>query len=181
VEKECKDGSEIKRFFHPAIDDERYLIIHIDTDVSQDYGIAAVTSSKAAMAGLREQVIAKVKSWMSHYTPGGPIFYGIAIKSIDAWVLAIFDGNKDETGLLHHPKDRLDKAINSKISERERKKLSAKKTFDRYSQLSKDFRKGKNLKKYAEQNESLRLFMEGLKAHFIGQILLALQQKTKKE
>jgi hypothetical protein len=163
VKKECESATEINNFFE-IIADSRYLVIHLDADTRQDFGVFEPDnlSDKKDMSMLRQNIIAAVKSWLP--SPDNPnIIYAIAIQAIESWVLTLFLDDK-ETGLLLNPKKRLEYQIKTKYSDKELLKINSLSAYDRFLAISKDFAKKKKVTLCLERNQSLKDFFMDLEA-----------------
>jgi hypothetical protein len=125
-----------------------------------DAGSRAATSPPYADA-LRDNVIAEIDGWLEgEYKQ--QLRYAIAIEETEAWVLALFV-SKDT--LDHHdPKRVLDRFLNSPqgLSEKQRRRLFQLEEYDRFDELSRDFRRKKNVEAAAGRNRSLALFIASL-------------------
>lgn len=166
VRQECIERTKIANFFD-SIENNRFIIIHLDTDTRFEQGYEVSEPKKANtpiyFTVLRENVKSKVNEWLENQYIEN-IVYAIAIEETDAWILTIYTDD-EETGIFPNAKERLNKEINKPnvFSEKERKKLFQLDTFQRYHSLSYDFRKPKKLAQLANQNLSLKLFCEELK------------------
>ncbi len=165
VKQECIDKIEINKFFD-KIENNRFIVIHLDTDTRFEKGYEVSEPSKentpSYFTALRENIKNKINEWLENQFVENMI-YAIAIEEIDAWILTIYT-NSEETGIFPNAKERLLKEINkpNTFSEKERKKLFQLDTFQRYHSLSYDFRKPKKLAQLASQNLSLKLFCKDL-------------------
>lgn len=139
-----------------------YVIIHIDTDVSEEkhYEVPRHKDGKRiADEELVQKVIEKFKEYM---TPGvydtyrEKIIFAIAIDSTECWLLPLYyDDNrrsKKENCL-----DTLNQAL-GKLG----KAITEKKAKD-YHKISKDYCKHKRLMAVYENNPSLKIFIEEIR------------------
>lgn len=168
VKKACEEGDKIHNFLGP-FESERFVVIHIDTDVRFEKGFEVnspqTLESKEDLELLHTNVIEKIKGWLGEDAPLSDLSFAIAIQEIDAWVLPIYDSPKKDTGLLPNPKERLRRSLNKKLSTKERTKVFGLEDdkYMQYHQLTKkDFRKKKLLKKVLASNLSLRYFYNAL-------------------
>lgn len=166
VKKRCEEGAVVQRFFE-GIDDQRFLVIHLDTAERLDIGFKVVEPKKEDVpeyvSQVREAVVVKLKEWLSENFNERTAF-AIAVEEAEAWVMPIFDTNVSETGFYPTPKERLLRVLNrsNDLSDKDRKRLFQMDEFDKFLELSSPLRKGKNLRACAEQNASLRLFCSDL-------------------
>lgn len=169
VKKVCQEREKIDRFFDNPIEQGAFIVVHLDTAERhrEDYNVTGPTKNsglelKQYCNLLRMSVINKVDEWLENSYPN-KIAYAIAIEETDAWVLTIYDkGNKD-TSTHQNPKELLNKELNRALTDKQ-KTLLRTKTFEKYNQLSSDFRKKRKLAVYMEKNESLKLFCGSLEA-----------------
>lgn len=160
VKQECRELARVIEFLEVPLDEERLLVIHLDTAEMENTGYEAVRPADSNPVKIRESVIAKIKEWMNGYDTTN-IRFAVAVEETDAWLLTLYIRQGD-TCSYKTPKERLQKELNKALSSREIRKLSGMGTFDRYWELSKDFRKAKKLRECAGKNHSLRLFYESL-------------------
>jgi hypothetical protein len=171
VKQECIDRAKIQDFFD-GIENNKFIIIHLDTDTrfEQGYEVSEPPKENTPIyfASLRENVKRKINEWLEN-TFIEKLVYAIAIEEIDAWVLTIYT-RSEETGVFPNAKERLLREINrpNTFSDKERKKLFQLDTFQRYHSLSYDFRKPKKLAQLVNQNLSLKLFCEDLEGFNTG-------------
>lgn len=85
----------------------------------------------------------------------------VAIEEIEAWVLTICTDRQGDTCRFNDPKDELNRVLNRKLSKKE-KRILRYDELEKFKELSKKFRRPKNFEKYANFNESLKLFCESL-------------------
>ena len=112
---------------------------------------------------LCDHVKSKMQDWLGDNPPENVLF-AIAVQEIDAWVLTIYDDKQKETGLLLNTKEKLFTLLNKTLAKKDRKVLSMNDDkLNQYAELSKAFRKEKQLKTYTKRNHSLLLFYESLK------------------
>lgn len=164
IKQDCCELSPITDFLEVPLDEERLLIIHLDTAEAELTGYEAIRPSdedtRQYSINLRNNVIAKVREWMNNYDTT-KIRFAIAVEETDAWLLTVYT-SKGDTCHYKNPKERLHYELNRKLSIRKKNELFSKSSFERYSELSKPFRKEKELKKCAQKNHSLHLFYESL-------------------
>ena len=162
VKKECTTGTLLSEFLDSPIDEERLVVIHIDTaeaelpgyDVTRPSG-----STRESILELHRRVTAKLDEWLAG-RKSDRFRYAIAIEETEAWVLTLY--SKKETSGSRDPKKALQRELGQRHSDKERKQLSQLSTYKRHEKLSRDFTKQRTLKDCATRNHSLRLFLESL-------------------
>jgi len=167
VKKECQERQKINVFFDSPIEQESFIVLHLDTAERhlKDYNVLEPVknggiNNEEYCNQLRGNVINKLNEWLEN-SHQDKIAYAIAIEETDAWVLTIYDNGKADTSSYQDPKKRLGDELNRILKPKEKNILRAK-TFEKYDWLSHDFRKKKNLLFYSTKNESLKLFCESL-------------------
>lgn len=168
VKQNCLNKEKLSDFID-TFEDERFVVIHIDTDVRNEVGFDVNEPSELKNSDdiikLRQNIKNKITEWLDNFHTE-KIAFAIAIQEIDAWILTSFDKGKKDTGLYLNAKERLKKALNQPnlLSDKSRKKIFSL-NHDKYKQydlLSNDFRNGKKLSKILDKNVGLRLFCEEL-------------------
>lgn len=166
VKKSCEDRNKISEFLQ-CFDDERFVIIHIDSDTRNEIGFGVEEpKSIASLENIEEllsNICLKMQEWLQNEFIE-KIIFAIAIQEIDSWILAIFSDK--ETGTLLNAKERLTRILNDPkfFSEKEKKKIFSleQRKFEQYSLLSEVFRKDKKLNLAIQRNYSLKAFCEKL-------------------
>lgn len=164
VKRECSERAKIDEFLESPIDEERLVVIHIDTaEASQpgyDVDPPAGRTPKDVVE-LRRRVVERVDHWLRGLATDR-LRYAVAVQEMDAWVLTIFS-SKDTAGRVDAKRDLL-KAVNGPKGprERERKKLFQMGKYQQYAELSRPFRSRRSLDECAGRNGSLRLFVDSL-------------------
>lgn len=164
VKRECIDYARIHEFLDTPLDEERLVIIHIDTAEAELAGYDVVRPAGKghdAAIELRRRVAAKLDDWIGRRSTQH-LRYAIAVEETDAWILALY--STKETSTHRDPKQVLARELNRQLSDKERKRLFQLKAFDRYDKLSQSFRKRSALQASAKRNQSLRQFLESLPA-----------------
>lgn len=168
VKQNCENRDKLSDFFD-FVDDNRFLVIHIDSDMRNQVGFDVYNPNNlktvADIEVLRNNIIQKITEWLNQEYID-KIVFAIAIQEIDSWLLAIHS-NK-ETGFFPNAKERLDRFFNGpSLSKKERQKIFAfeKDKLKQYELLSSDFRKKNKLNSIATNNISLKLFIDDL-SHF---------------
>jgi hypothetical protein len=165
VKKECVEYSTLSDFLESPIDEEKLVVIHIDTAEAERTGYDVrrpkAEPGLAYTSELYNRVLAKLKEWLAG-RGSEHIRYAIAVEEMDAWILTIYS-NKD-TSVQRDPKKTLERKLNqpNRMSEKERKRLFQLGEYAFREKLSLPFRKPKTLVECSTRNESLRLFVESL-------------------
>jgi hypothetical protein len=165
VKHECLTYSRIDEFLNSPLDEERLIVIHIDTAecAHPNYGVSRPKTQPGAEHAeeLRARIAAKLGEWL-----GGRdterLRYAIAVEETDAWLLTLYW--RKETSAARDPKKALHQELNhsNHFSAKDLKRLFQQAAFRKYDELSKPFRKRKRLQDCLSQNKSLRLFLESL-------------------
>lgn len=164
VKSECIDRSRIREFVSNAIDDEVLVVIHIDTAEAHLKGYDVERPSRDAEdypERLRALVVARINTWLEHEMLA-PIRYAVAVEETEAWVLTIY--SKKDTCRHGNPKEKLRDEVNRSLSAKERKRHFQRREFEQASELTRPFRKLRELEECATRNVSLRLFVDSLKS-----------------
>jgi hypothetical protein len=162
VKKECTTGSLLEEFLNSPIEEERLIVIHIDTAEAElsGYDVTRPSGSTQDFAiELHRRVTAKLDEWLSG-RKSDQFRYAIAIEETEAWILTLYQ--KKETSTARDPKKALKKVLSQHHSDKERKQLSQMRAYEHHDWLSRDFRKRRTLEECATRNHSLRLFVESL-------------------
>lgn len=163
VKKECTTGALLEEFLNSPIDEERLVVIHIDTAEAERPGYDVTrppSSTKDSAIELHRRVAAKLDEWLSK-RKSDQFHYAIAVEETEAWILTLYQ-KKKETSTARDPKKALQKELNQRHSDKERKQLSQMRAYEHHDKLSRDFRKRRTLDDCATRNHSLRLFLESL-------------------
>jgi len=167
VKQECLDGTLLEDFLNSPIDEERRVVIHIDTAEAElpGYDVRRPPDSAPHSATeLHKRVAAKLDEWLAGRGKGR-IRHAIAVEETEAWTLTLYV--EKETSTYRDPKKALERTREStnRLPEKQRKRLRQLKSSDTYTyhdELSREFRKRRTLKDCATHNHSLRLFLEVL-------------------
>ena len=140
-----------------------FIIIHIDTDVSAEFGIQH-NSSKENRSLTPTELIAYAKAnLISRIAPAlykrisSKIIFAIAVHSTECWLLPLWETQKAKQAQIANCLDRINNAIQPKL-----KFTIGKKEVAYYRKLSDPFAKAKVLKEKYKLNPSLRVFVEEL-------------------
>jgi hypothetical protein len=151
VQQDCADGARIAQFFSVAGND--LLVIHLDTAEADQYGVERPEKKNHPeyCRQLRERVTGQIRSWLENgaEVPEHQIAYAVAIEEIEAWMLCLF-GYSNTHGSAN-PKEKLKSAAS-------KKNLKFREDFAGYHELSRGFRKKKDLDAVRNQNPSLDAF-----------------------
>ncbi len=169
---ECRRRTNLEDFLENQLDEERLVVIHIDTAEAHHpgYEIARPDRKDPQYSDrLRFLVIQKMEALL------GPELarsarYAIAIEETEAWLLTLDDTQDDrDTGARRNPKKWMEdastkqrrdgKARAKKPREEDRKKKSP---YADAHERSLAFREGDQLEACADRNRSLRLFVNSL-------------------
>jgi len=168
VKQHCIDKELIEEFFDDPFENEKILIIQIDTAERNLKGYEifepARSKSKKYSEELRENVIQKIKKWLNK--PFENICYAIAIEETEAWLLTLFHTKKNDTGEYLNVKSKFNKEINQNTNRKFKNTLKLKDEFIKNDMLSKPLSKQRELKKARAKNRSLDLFCVSLENHF---------------
>jgi hypothetical protein len=169
VRQKCIERTNITRFFNNPIDDNRFLIIHLDTAerFQKNYDVTepAISQKEGYVEEVRSNVIRKMNEWMGDQS-SNQIDFAVAVEETDAWVLTIFENSTKETAYLPNAKERLKRIINKPnfMRNKDRKSFFQMSVFEQYRKLSADFRKTEKLtQNYCLRNKSLSLFCDDLR------------------
>ncbi len=167
----CLEKSRIADFMN-ASNETRFVIIQVDTAETHLTGYEVEKPDKSGdtySSVLRENVITRINGWLDGQF-AEHVYYAVTIEEIEAWLLPIFGERATETAKFNDPKEKLQKLLSTKLTDKERKKLFQEQPFDRYAKLSKEFRNKKSLEKHCRQNESLLLFCRSLEKVAVSEI-----------
>jgi hypothetical protein len=174
VLEECRTRTKIEDFLRNDDADARLVVIHIDTAEAHHPGYDIPRPDRQAPDYsdlLRALVVAKIDGLLGPDLAAG-VRHAIAVEETDAWVLTIHDDQGDrDTCTRPNPKARLEHVLDGKAPRgktRERRpregiaRARKKSEYERYDELSSDFRDGVRLHACAERNRSLRIFVDSL-------------------
>jgi len=164
VKQACVEKNKLVDFF--SVEEERYIILQIDTAEAEEINYEVERPEKRANPDysrvLRNNVIDKINEWLENQF-NEQIFYAIAIEETEAWVLTIYTDQKRDTCKYNDPKDELYKVLNRKLSKKDINKiLKCDNELEKFDKLSQKFRRKKDLMRYVNLNESLKIFCDSL-------------------
>lgn len=179
VLKECEERVNIEAFLDNPLDEERLVVVHIDTAEAhlQGYDVRRPPDRKAATYcdELRRGVVGKINELL------GPelaerVRHAVAVEETDAWVLTIYEERKRDTASFFNAKKQLELVLARGGSgrgatgrDRPRRDAAGKggstresSAYQRYHELTVSFRDGASLDTCAGRNRSLRVFVDSL-------------------
>ncbi len=168
----------VKRYFEErkflqALQFNKYLVIHIDTDIAADFGISLIQDGRQLTDDeLLDQVEAKFQEYVGPeiWTSSSDRFlFAIGFNSIECWLLPlVFDKSKKitlkkTTGCLEAIDHERRKKKQTTLSRPHPKKPdSYQKNSDTYKELSRSFTKRNVVEKYASNNRAFTRFLQQL-------------------
>ncbi|MEG4812945.1 phage tail protein [Microcoleus sp. K5-D4] len=155
------------RDFQEALQFIDYIIIQIDTDVSEDYNIPKQDENgEFTPQQLIEKVIEKFRGaigddFYSKYQQ--KIIFAISVHSIECWLLPLYYTDKKKKYKFKNCLDTLNLQLAKKTD-----KIDAKaKNPEDYRKISKPYRQHKVLMKHYAENPSLKIFIEEIQSRDI--------------
>ncbi len=144
--------------FREALPFKDYIIIQIDTDVAQDYGISRPET--LTVEEVIEKVIDKFKGligekFYEEYCKD-KIIFAIAVYSIECWLLPLYESRAN---LKAETKNCLDR-LNQKLKKGKFTIDPKNKNIKYYRDISKKYHKHRILMKHYKENPSLKIFIE---------------------
>ncbi len=150
--------------FREAFQAISYIIIQIDTDICEEYGVpkneaGKTLSPEELVSKVTEKFIAQIG--IDFYEKVAErIIFAVSVHSIECWLLPIyFPNDKAKKGKTVNCLDTLNLALSKKESFTIDK---SHKNFDYYAKISTIFSKNKELKKYYPHNPSFAIFIQKL-------------------
>jgi hypothetical protein len=162
VKRECIERGRIREFVQNSIDDEILVVIHVDAAEAHDKGYDVQKPPRDDpnyATVLRQRVIEKINTWLDGEFVDR-VRHAVAVEETEAWVLTIL--STKDTSTHGDPKEQLRKLLGKTMSDKERKRHFQLKEYDQAHALTRPFRKRRDLEKFAERNQSLRLFVDSL-------------------
>lgn len=167
VRRECLAQNRISEFIDSPVEDERFVIIQMDSAERGEYGVPEPNRSHIAdwkeySRQVRENIIAKISEWTENKF-GNRLLYAICVEELDAWLIPLYDSGIPETAQKANAKEYLWRQCISVLKPKEKNAIvSCIRLSDSYYKLSEGLKKSKVLKQCACHNESLRLFCDSL-------------------
>ncbi len=165
IRENCINSEKIDTFLN-SCDDDGFVIIQIDTSERNEPGYNVSLPRKHGMQltnyciELRDNVINKIKEWLGNNYLNDKFYFAIAIEEIEAWVLTIY--STANSARFNDPKRALNRELRRQLSNREFNKIFQQKTFRKFFELTRKFRRRRDLINFANNNESRRLFLVSL-------------------
>lgn len=150
VKAECENQVKIDRFL--SVEGQDFIIIHIDADRSDEYGVPKLVKDADYSKKMRDAIIIKMNQWLGNKFQN-QILYAIAIEETEAWILTIYD--KRNSAHSADPKKKLKRKL-SKMG------IKYEHTHAGFFEISEKFSKKKNFKreKFRDYNKSLDDFCQ---------------------
>ena len=149
-----------------ALQDNDYLVIHIDTDVCEEVGFEVSRRDPESSAhrepdALRNTTIARLKEWLGDdfcEAHGDRVLFAIAVDTIECWLLPLLEEKlgkqRKTTGCLV--------AANEALKRAGRERLDSDDAVRRYAAEARPYSKRKTLMARGPLNPSLRAFLDEL-------------------
>jgi hypothetical protein len=180
VLEECCKRTDLANFLDSVIDEERLLVVQIDTAEAELKGFDVARPDRRAadyVESMRARVVSKLEGLLGEEVSAKSRF-AVAVEETDAWLLALYDPGDKDTGLIRDPKKKLaylqgtlmitksekPKARPGKRGQTDGSRATKKSPFEAASELSTDFRDGELLSSCVGRNKSLQLFVTSLAA-----------------
>lgn len=145
------------------LDDHEFIVIQLDTAEieNQDFEFTRPVKDNNPnySTELREGVIELINGWLENNYEG-QLLYAITIEEMEAWCLTTYQ--KTNTTLSANPKNQLQRILSRRNIKIDGNNIA--RSFE--NNVSKDFRKFKNLKRYMQYNKSLEEFVLETINHF---------------
>lgn len=148
--------------FKQALQIINCLVIQVDTDVCEDYGVSKKSDGNdLSVEDLINKVVEKFieiigNDFYAQYQDR--ILFAISVHSIECWLLPVFYTDKRKSKIVNC----LD-TLNQELSKKKRFTIDKNnKNLDYYRDISEVFSKKKNLKKYFPHNPSFDFFIQKL-------------------
>ena len=149
VFKSCKP-EKLRQYFQI----NKYIIIHVDTDASPDFGIPHHENSELLTPEkLIEKVVAKFKLEMGedfYEKYANRIIFAIAVHSIECWLFPLFTSD-DKSSQTENCYKVLEKAV-----------PNFRKNHEYYQEITKRYHNHDDLLNLCSKNPSLKIFVEEL-------------------
>jgi hypothetical protein len=148
------------RDFQEALQFIDYIIIQIDTDVSEDYNIPKQDENgEFTPQQLIEKVIEKFRGaigddFYSKYQQ--KIIFAISVHSIECWLLPLYYTHKNKKSKFKNCLD----TLNLQLQKKHNFTIDANAKNPEYREISEPYRKPKVLMKHYAENPSLKFFIE---------------------
>lgn len=168
VQKDCQEQHKFHSFLvdNNILQEERSIIIQIDTAECSDYGINRPPKDTHYCNNLRAAVINQINNWLDHQF-NDLLHYAVCIEETEAWFLPIYESKDSSTSA--DPKQKLERILQRK---RKTDKNFAKKvakcttTYEEMEFYTMPLRKRKGLKNACKYNQSLNDFILSINSDF---------------
>ncbi|MEZ2321806.1 MAG: phage tail protein [Microcoleus sp.] len=156
------------RKFQESFQSNDYIVIQIDTDVSEDYNIAHQDEDgEFTPQQLIKKVIEKFRDAIGedfYNTNKQKILFAISVHSLECWLLPLYYTDKKKKA---KSKNCL-KTLNDELSKKHRFTIDKNaKNPDYYREISKQYGKYKVLMQHYQDNPSLKTFIEEIQSRNI--------------
>jgi hypothetical protein len=164
IKKECLEKNKLAAADLLAAEQD-FIVLHIDAAerYRSDFGFDHLAEPRDAedCATIACGVGLKVSEWLAPCAIEKLIF-AVAVNETDAWLLAHYDDQrKKDTGTARSPKERLRDFL--RISDKKWEKIySFQHEKQKYHELSRPLKKTKDLRRAAERNVSLKMFLQSI-------------------
>lgn len=148
-----------------AIPSYDYLVIQIDTDICEKYGVAKhdpETQQELEPAILIDRVCQKLINLMGasfYQTHQDKIIFAVSVHSIECWLLPLHLKDRKKAQAIVGCRARLERQLR-----KQGKPMQSGKNYHEYLRLAKSFGKRKELMNVYKLNPSLKIFVENLQA-----------------
>ncbi|MBL8682164.1 MAG: hypothetical protein JNK05_23560 [Myxococcales bacterium] len=164
VKRECEERESIRLYLENELDEDRLVIVHLDTAECDDpsYGVARPSrDSSEYVDSCAAAVSDAIASWVGVELEAR-VVAAVAVEETEAWLLAYYDTNeRADTGRVRDPKAAFDRK-KSKWEPASLRKTTRHDSLETYDEWSAPLRKVKNLRDAAKRNASLHRFAEAL-------------------
>ncbi|WP_341739781.1 phage tail protein [Microcoleus sp. CAWBG640] len=153
--------------FQESFQSNDYIIIQIDTDVSEDYNIAHQDENgEFTPQQLIQKVIEKFRDAIGedfYNTNQQKILFAISVHSLECWLLPLYYTDKKKAKFKNCLK-----TLNDELSKKHRFTIDKNaKNPDYYREISKQYGKYKVLMQHYQDNPSLKTFIEEIQSRNI--------------
>ncbi len=164
IKKECHEKTKLNAADLFAADQDLF-VLHIDAAERHrpDFGFDHLPEPRGAedCAAIACGVSLKMSEWLAPCAIEKLIF-AVAVNETDAWLLAHYDDQrKKDSGAVRSPKERLRDFLCTSDKKWE-KIFSYQNEKQKYDELSRPLTKPKNLRRTAERNVSLKMFLRSI-------------------
>lgn len=160
IKNECNSKEFIIPFYERLGDN--FLVIHLDTAESAQYGIIQPNKDNHYTHELRKLIISQIIDWMN-IDISDSLLFAIAVEEMDAWILTILEAR--DSSKTANAKKRLEYIKGFKPGK-------LKPDYDLYLEYSLPFKEDTAIKKnmFLTRNESLNVFCQEIIAKILPKI-----------